>query len=140
VDWEEIVAAATTAVVVALEVLRVRLGRGGRRAELKQDLEILSLLPEGSETRDHLKAHVDRVVMGLINDEAEKRRDPYGVFLGLVFLALGVWVGTLGSRLWLALAGFLALLGVLALWQNAIPRRRDERGRIIEEGRSAPNR
>ncbi len=66
----------------------------------------------------------------------EKRRDPVGIVLGLVFLGLAGWTGILtldGSNWWLAAAIPLGVIGLVGLATDATRARRDERGRRILE-------
>ena len=137
-DWEKIVVPVAGVLALALQLLREGVGRGGRRAKVKRDLEILNLLPDSSKARSELQTHVDNVIRGMIRDETEKRRDAYAAILGIMFLGLAYWAAGLGAKFWspwLALASTLALLGVVALYQGLVPHKRDERGRIIREER-----
>ena len=76
--------------------------------------------------------------MSLIRDEAELRRDPTGIVLGLVLVgaaAAGVIGAVLNRGWWWALlvpAVFLGLIGVLGFVQDVVPRKRDDKGKVIE--------
>ncbi len=122
--------------VAVIQYLR---SRGGPRAQLREEAELLQLLPEG-ETRDRLAAHVDSAVAKLISRESELRRDPSGIVLGLAFIAAAIFAGYFGYTaetlvwaivLWLT-ASLLGLLGIVGFVQDVVPRKRDEKGRPIE--------
>ena len=138
-NWDSIskIAIAFSGVVAAW--LQLRRGRGGgRRAQLQRDLDLLALLPEDSTARAALSQHVDAAVVSLIRDEAELRRDPTGIVLGLVLVgaaAAGVIGAVLNRGWWWALlvpAVFLGLIGVLGFVQDVVPRKRDDKGKVIE--------
>lgn len=135
-DWDKIAVAGAGVLAVALQLLRDRAGRSSTRSHVKHDLEILALLPESSAAKARLEASIDERVGRMLEDEAEKRRDPYSTLLGIIFLVLAVWMTTIGTRfwsLWLVPAAILLLFGLVGLFQGLVPQKRDEKGRIISK-------
>ncbi len=105
---------------------------------VKENIDLLNSLPESSSQRTRLLEHIDDAVQQLMDDEREKRRDPTGVTLALIFLGGGLWLAWLGmsgsgsTRWWLAPAGVLLVFGAVGLSLDAVPRKRDEKGRPID--------
>ncbi|MGI9194587.1 MAG: hypothetical protein ACR2FO_08805 [Actinomycetota bacterium] len=135
-DWNRaLVAIASVASVVGVVREIARSTRRHRRRDwIIKDLDILKLLPDASEARPRLEAHINREVMQLVDDEEQKRRDPFGIVLAVIFIALAAWTAFLayqGSHGWLVAAVPLALLGVVGLAQDAVPRKRNEKGRPL---------
>jgi uncharacterized membrane protein HdeD (DUF308 family) len=98
----------------------------------------MNLLPPESNGRTKLQEHIDASIARLIEDEDERRRDAFGMTLGLIFLALGVWVASFpvrsdGSSLWWLLAIPLMVIGLIGFVQDSTPKKRNEQGRIIRE-------
>lgn len=115
--------------------------RGGRRARIKSDVELYSLLPEEIENRDEFKRHISSQLAQLIKHETVKRRDPTGIILGVVFTAGGSYLGVLafnGGWWWLFLV--LAIVGVpigIAMIADGLSKgERDERGRLLKKNRT----
>ncbi|HMG45514.1 MAG TPA: hypothetical protein VK611_29545 [Acidimicrobiales bacterium] len=140
-DWSAVGQAAAGTVTVAAAAWRW-LGGGvssdSRRRGIHRNLELYAQLPEDFGSRDALARDIDRQVGLLISElQVEKRVDPIGIWLGLAFVAgagaivyriLAVdWTGW-----WWWVVASLALVGVVGLSQDAIPRERDERGRVIK--------
>lgn len=106
-----------------------------RRAHLKHDLDCLALMPETVDFRQTWIEHVERSINTLLTRETELRRDPNGIVLALSFLggAVAAMIAVLNggsSFLWI-LVTVLGLFGAVGLGQDAVPRRRDTRGRPI---------
>ncbi len=129
-----IVVAALAAVTAAIRFWGDRAGR----QRLKLDLEILQLLPQDATVRSLWLAQIERRIDDALERESERTRDPSGIVLALLFLAAGgvvTYESASGdfSGWWAALAAVLVLFGAVGLSQDAIPRRRDARGRPIRE-------
>lgn len=111
-------------------------GRGGARERVREDLELLALLPDDHRLRPVLLSRAEDALDQLLRDESEKTRDTSGIVLALFLLAGAGATGATevaNNALWLLLAVPLAVFGTVGLSQDAVPRRRDERGRAIKE-------
>lgn len=139
--WDDVskIAAAVGPVVVALVGAAASgVANHNRRARLKADAELLKLLPEQSESRKLLETHIERSIVRLGEDD-EKRRDPFGTVLALVFLGFAGWIWTLaidGSNWWAALAVPLTVIGFAGFGSDAFRAKRDERGRRLRPPRA----
>lgn len=109
-----------------LEFIRDR-ARASKRDDLVCDLGILKEL-EDSETKTKFQEHIDRQVEALISD-GEKRRDWFGVALGVSFMAAAVGLAVFAfmreSDWWLLLlipASMLGILGLAGFAQDVVPR------------------
>lgn len=105
-DIAKVVAAVGPVVVAALGFLASSAASRNRHARLKDDAELLKLLPEQSASRRLLEAHIESMIVRLA-DEDEMRREPLGIALALLFLGFAGWTWTLaldGSNWWLAFA------------------------------------
>jgi Flp pilus assembly protein TadB len=129
-----IVGAGAGLVTTLVQVSRSRSGRHGR---LKDDLELLQLLPKESAARADLLRHVDAGVKAMITDTQTKRRDATGIGLGLTMVLLSVLFIVLaianGGWWWagLALAVPIGLIGAVGFGQDVRLLERDEKGRPI---------
>lgn len=136
-NWGDLVGALSGVAVAVLRLVGVRSSRGRRRDQIKRDLEIVQLLPEASAARSELLAHIEDSLNVLIKDERERRRNPSGVVLGLVLVGIAGWAASAatrgGSAWWWLLAIPLGAIGLFGAVDDATRRRRDERGRPIEE-------
>ncbi|MCS0604953.1 hypothetical protein NX794_27625 [Streptomyces sp. LP11] len=107
------------------------------REIVKQDVELLGMLPEGSEAKQLLAKHIDATVRKIVDDEDQRTREYTGSCLAVGFLSVAVFllavcVARGGAWWWLsAPAIFIGLLGAAGLAQDAVPRRRDARGRPL---------
>ncbi|MEU2788787.1 hypothetical protein [Streptomyces sp. NPDC007100] len=107
------------------------------REILRQDVELLSLLPDDSDGKQILRKHVDATVRKIVEEEDQQTRDFAGSCLavGLLIVAaflLAVCFSRGGAWWWLSLpAAVIGLLGSFGLGQDAVPRRRDARGRPL---------
>jgi hypothetical protein len=84
-----------------------------------------------------MEAHIEGAIARLAGED-EKRRDPFGVVLALVFLGFAGWTWTLaldGSNWWVVLATFLTTFGFVGLGSDAFRAKRDERGRRLRSPR-----
>ncbi|MFQ6197821.1 hypothetical protein [Streptomyces sp. NPDC000405] len=128
-------------VVAAMTVLgglwQARRKRPMTREIVKQDAELLALLPEDSEAKRILQQHIDDTVRKIVEDEDRRTRDGVGSCAAVVFLVvaialLAVSAGRGGDWWWLGVpAALIGLLGGVGLAQDAVPRRRDARGRPL---------
>jgi hypothetical protein len=145
-DWDnvsKVVIASAGAVAAAAKVIGDMRATSSRREQIRKDIELLNLLDVSSTARVALAAHVDGAILQLIEDEAEKRRDPTGVALAFFFLLLALWSGISafaadGSKWWLLLAVPSLLLGLVGLSQDGVRRKRDERNRAIRQPKRNP--
>jgi len=128
-----IIASVLASVVGALRLLGV--GRTTPRDRVRSDLELAALLPEDSPMRARLIDRGEVALSQVLDDEAEKSRDTTGVILALLFVggagATGYYLAPTNG-LWWVLVVVLGLFGVVGLNQDAVPRRRDGRGRPIK--------
>jgi hypothetical protein len=136
--WNWVPPVAVALIGVAGSLLQVRRGRPRGRELLKQDLELLHLFPNDSEVRPRLLQHIEKNFDRLLTDEEEKRRDPLGIGVAIFLLMISVGLVVVsfingGWWLWLlAPAGFIAIFAIAGLSLDAVPRKRDEKGRVIE--------
>jgi hypothetical protein len=134
--------AQTTAIIVAVlgffSVLVQSLrGRGSSwRAALKEELEILSALPEGP-SRDRFQNYVDHKITERTQAELVRRRDPAGMALGLSFMAIAV-VGSIAVweaggwwNLLQILTATIGVFGLVGFFESAKKAERDEKGNRI---------
>jgi fatty acid desaturase len=104
---------------------------------LKQDLKILKQLPEESTARQRLLEHIDKEIISLIESDEEKTRRPTGIVLAIVFLGLAIFllveaITRAGWWWWLVLpAAVIGIFGAVGLSQDAVSRKRDEKGNVI---------
>lgn len=135
-DWDDaakLVAALGPVIVAWLGLQASRSELRGRRARLMQDVELLKLLPQDSESKRVLEIHIERAISRLAEDD-EKTRDPFGIVLALLFLASAGWgwVQTLaGSNWWLVLALPSTVIGIVGFTRDIVPAKRDSRGRPL---------
>ena len=133
------IAALVGAVIAVPKIVDAFRGRPSRRDRIRKDVELLGLLSPESDAKAKLPEFVDQEIIALIEDETEKRRDPTGIVLATALTGISVWlivtvIAGDTSAWWLLVAVPFLLLGVVGFSQDAIPRRRDERGRPIGEG------
>jgi hypothetical protein len=91
-----------------------------RRAAIKTDLDILVLLPAGTEAHRQLSDHVEHAVLSAIRD-AEARRDWPGIVYVAVATPLGAIFAFAGDGVW-ALVGALTLALGLMIAVFSFPR------------------
>ncbi len=117
--------------------LQVRRGRPRGRDLLKHDLEILKQLPEDSKARERLLEHIDKEILSIIESDEEKALRPLGIVLAIAFLGLAIFLLVEaiirgGWWWWLLLpAAVTASFGAVGLSQDAVRRKRDEKGNAI---------
>ncbi|MFI9026535.1 hypothetical protein [Streptomyces sp. NPDC053560] len=105
------------------------------RERVKADLELLALLPEDSEMAPALRRHIEESLQKMIEVEDRKRREPVGVVLGLLFIAIAIGLLVVGyvnggAYWWLAApAAVIGTFGSAGLAQDVTKQTRDERGR-----------
>lgn len=132
-DIAKIAGAVGPIVVAALGFVASGTASRSRHARLKESVELLKLLPEQSEARKLLEAHIERTISRVAEDD-EKRREPFGIVLSLLLLVFAGWTWTLaldGSNWWSALAIPLTVFGVAGFTMDFTRAKRDERGRRL---------
>lgn len=133
-EWAPVIVAGIT---IVGGVFQARRKRPMTREIVRQDVELLGLLPEDSDAKRLLAKHVDDTVRKIIEDEDQRTRDHTGSCLAVGFLAVAVFLFVIcvirgGAWWWLGVpAVFIGLLGSTGLVQDAVPRRRDARGRPL---------
>ncbi len=136
---------AVAAIGVVGSWLQVRRGRLRGRDLLRQDLKILKQLPAESNARERLLEHIDNEIISIIESDEEKTRRPTGIVLAIIFLALAIFllveaITRAGWWWWLILpAIFTTIFGTVGLSQDAIPRKRDEKGNAIRQPKHKDN-
>ncbi|MFI5659487.1 hypothetical protein [Streptomyces sp. NPDC051684] len=125
------------AITVIGSIVQARRKRPLTREIVKQDVELLGLLPEDSDARRVLGAHVDATVRRIVEEEDQRTRDHAGTCLAIAFLLIALLLSAVsvsrgGVWWWLtAPAALVGLLGAVGLGQDAVPRRRDAHGRPL---------
>ncbi|KAB2341529.1 hypothetical protein [Actinomadura rudentiformis] len=118
-------------------IWQIQRTHGGTWKSIKDELEIYSLLPDNSHAKEILLKRAEAAIMQHVEDEKELRRDPFGIVLALTFLTIGATIAALAFRggWWLASllpAAFFVVFGIAGLNLDAVPRQRDEKGRVIK--------
>lgn len=135
-QWGPVIAGASTIVVAVTPALREWTAARGVRTRLKQDIELVGLLPAESAARKALEAHIERTVERLVEEEHEMRRDPGGFVLALFFTAVTAFLGMRaidGSDIWWVPAGLMAIFTIAAFAVSVPKARRTPTGRIIKD-------
>jgi hypothetical protein len=128
--------AAGPLLVALVGLLNFVAGRKGPRERLKADLNLAALLPEESAGRRVLLAKAEEAIPKIIKDETELTRDTSGIILASLFLGGAIAVAltiAASNSAWWGLVATLAIFGVVGISQDAVPRRRDARGRPLKE-------
>jgi hypothetical protein len=108
------------------------------RSQIRQDVELLNLLPEDSTARDALKGHIDKRIALLISSEEELARSPIGVGIAVTFLVVAIWLAIEAVReggLWwflFAPVAFFGIFGLVGLFDSLAKKKRDESGRALD--------
>lgn len=132
-DWVTV----GVAVIGVVGALLQRRRQADPRGDLRRDLELWEKMPE-SDARSELLAYVERRVQGLVADE-RRRRSPFGITLGAVLLASGVWLTVAAAqaggawRLAWVLTLPLAITGLAGAMTDLRKVERDDRGREVRE-------
>lgn len=130
---------AVAAIGVGGSWLQAHRGRPRGRDVLRKDLKILKQLPVESTARERLLEHIDKNILDIIESEDEETRRASGVVLALTFLGIAVFLVVeafiLGGWWWTLIipASVIAVFGGVGLSQDAVPRKRNERGDAIRE-------
>jgi hypothetical protein len=111
----------------------------GLRSRIKEDVDILSNMKEGTLARDALTAHVDWEVDRLIRSETVGERQwGFGVFAlvaTLALTALSTWLLSQGglTLLWLTLTLPFTLVFIYGMIDSFSKLPRDEKGNTIRD-------
>ncbi|MFE5840351.1 hypothetical protein ACFQ7N_01730 [Streptomyces niveus] len=138
-DWGAFASIAVAVVGVGGVMIERRRREPRGRERIKADLELLELLPSDSSVVPELRGHIEESIKQIIEVEDEKRRDPFGIVLAIVFtlIAISLIAASFingGLYWWLTVPGGLTgLFGLAGLAQDATKQKRDERGRPIAE-------
>ncbi|WP_181775320.1 hypothetical protein [Amycolatopsis pittospori] len=139
-NWDtasKLIAAGVPVLGALIELYRRREGNRQRR-QLKIDVDLVSSLPEDSAARARLLTHIDNTVELMLQGQNELRREPTGITLAIILIVAAGGLIVLAVRspsswwLWIP-AGFCIVLGLVGLSQDAVPRKRDVRGRPLKE-------
>jgi hypothetical protein len=128
---------AVAAIGVAGSWLQVRRGRLRGRDLLRQDLKILKQLPTESNSRKRLLEHIDKEIIDIIESDEEKKRNATGTVLATIFILGAIFLVVeaiiqAGWWWWLLIpAIIIATFGLVGLSQDAVPRKRNEKGNAI---------
>ncbi|MBB5788383.1 hypothetical protein [Jiangella mangrovi] len=136
-DWEIFGQIVVALLAIGAALLQYQRNRGGPRDEIRQDAELLKVLPEG-EARARLLAHVEASVEKLITRESELRRDPPGIVLGVFSLSVAIVIGYFAATgslpwtvlLWPAAAG-VGLFGAIGFVDALQRSKRNAQGRPV---------
>lgn len=133
---------AVVSVVAALGGIVAAVMQGWRRPrlrdEIEQDLRIVNALPGGDSSRAELLSSV-RERVGRLLGANEARRDPSGMVLALIFVALAVFFtyqsmrGGWANAFWLLVA-FFGIFGIFGFVESCMKAERDARGRRLGRG------
>lgn len=133
----QVAVAAFGVLTAAVPVLGSRQRRRDLRADLKSDMELLNVTPDG-ELKVLLTTQI-KAIFEEIAKERRRRRDPFGVGLGLAFIAAataaGIWVIRIGgnARWWLILVALVFVLGLAGFAQDVSRSERDSKGRPVKD-------
>lgn len=133
-DIAKVAGAVGPILVASLGFVAASAASRSRHARLRDSAELLKLLPEQSESRKLLEAHIERTITQMADDD-EKQRSTFGIVLSLVFVVFAGWTWTLaldGSNWWSALAVPLTVFGVMGFTMDVQRAKRDERGRLVK--------
>lgn len=138
VSWEVFGQAMVAILTIGAAFVQFRRSTSYPRENLRHDLEILAKLPRDSEARAKLAGHIEDAVIRSLDVEDDKRRDPTGIALGVIFIVGGSAAAYYGFQtetfwrlaLWV-LAALLLLLGIPGFVQDVTKRKRDAAGRPI---------
>lgn len=121
---------------VAAAWLQFRSRTASRRGAIRDDLEILRALPEGTDAYRELSHHVEERVLNLVREEALARRDWSGIAIScfsVAVAAVALAFATNGGW-WLLLLVVAFTFGLTAVvgFAISIPRTvRDAKGNVV---------
>jgi hypothetical protein len=104
---------------------------------LKQDLKILKELPAESSARERLLEHIDKEIISIIENDEEKTRHPTGAVLAIIFIGTSIFLLieaiVMGGWWWWLLlpAAIIGIFGAVGFSQDAVRRKRDEKGNAL---------
>ena len=120
----------------SVPLLGNRQDRKTLQSDLRQDLDLLTRMPDGDLKR-RFEQHATRT-MDELEAARDRRRDPFGITLAICFIAFstlgGIWaINAGGWWLWsLILVAFAFTLGAGGLAQDMSKKKRDAKGRPVE--------
>lgn len=135
-EWGQVIAIVGAATVAVAALSRELIAGRGVRARLRQDVELLNLLPKDSEAHELLSAHVDRAVAQLVEYDSEMRRDWSGVGAGVmvsVFAVISAIRAREGSDWFWLLVAFWVLCAIALLSEGLPKAHRTASGSRIKE-------
>jgi Flp pilus assembly protein TadB len=109
------------------------MSRQGPRSRVKQDLEILALLPDGSAKRAPLQAQIERGVAQIIGSEDASGRDPEALRWALAAIVLFVVSGSFLGFFIVVPVGLL--LAAVVIW--SLRRGRRDARRLTTMGQTS---
>lgn len=133
-DLAPIATIAGPIVVGLVQAIRSRYGITPARRQALRDIELYNKLPDAATSRALLLSHIDESIKRLLQDEATKRRDRFGigVAIGLLvaaspFVYYGVTANSWGWTWWIGAAA-LGIFGLGGLGISVPLAVRDEKG------------
>jgi len=109
---------------------------------IKKDLELYELLPEGSSEKEALLKYINKGIKGYIIKSTTHRRNASEITIGIIFLPLGVYLSWFFISLeswWLIgllISGFILLIGIYGIASGIRKIERDEKGNAIKNSNS----
>lgn len=132
------VAVITGACLLAAATLKT-FGLAGRaRSNLAKDVELYNSLPAQSAKRQRLLRYIDERVERIVAKDSERKRNPVGITLGVIFTIAGVYFSWLtykhGGWWWWTspIVGSILLIGIVGFVQGVQKAERDEKGNPIK--------
>jgi hypothetical protein len=129
VDWETILTAVAGG-LAALSRINAPWAARGRRNEIKHDVELLNVLPDG-DAKMRLEKDINKRIIKMIEEREFRKTDPYALFWMVVFAALTVWTlikGLEGPNWWFVGTAFMGALTVSAFNSTFFPKRKNDQG------------
>lgn len=106
---------------------------------VKRDLEVLALMPEGSEQRASLQLSIEETVARYVADQRDKTRDHSGAAVAACLATAGAFLWWLpasnGGYWWWCAVGAVpfSVFGVIGFFESIALARRDSKGIRIKD-------